>query len=105
MNNPRLEKQKIIDYYHKKRQSSSTLKKWSISTLNTEHYLLELTNAELMEMLKNPSEWSKQDLHLAEQILSIRNSSLHKNKKKLSIWGVVLLLLLTILLAIVLTSF
>lgn len=103
MNNPRLEKQKIIDYYHKKLQSSSTLKKWSISTLNAEHYLLDLTNAELMEMLKNPSEWSKQDLHLAEQILSIRNNHLHKNKKRMNIWVILLLVLLTIFLVIYLT--
>lgn len=103
MNNSSPEKQKIIDYYNKQLQFSNTLKKWSVSTLDSEHYLLELTNTELMEMLKNPSEWSKQDLHLAEQILSIRNNHLHKNKKRMNVWVILLLVLLTLFLIIYLT--
>lgn len=103
MNNSSPEKQKIIDYYNKQLQFSNTLKKWPVSTLDSEHYLLELTNTELMEMLKNPSEWSKQDLHLAEKILSIRNNHLHKNKKRMNVWVILLLVLLTLFLVIYLT--
>src|SRR5687767_814772 len=54
----------------------------NISNLDADYYLTFFTNDELLDIINNPGEWSRQDFFIAKKILEERGTTLSDEKVK-----------------------
>jgi len=52
----------------------------NISSLESDYYLYDFSNDELMEVIKKPDEWSAQDFVIAQKILADRGNNLSQKE-------------------------